>query len=147
MRKQKASGTRFLSIFGGFGRHLGPPKRSQDAPKSMLKRHQNLISFWRPLGTSFFRPKRRQEREHLQNLRAARRNAQPPGEDLGGGRQNLREEESGKKNPETSAQPSSTPTPLGGGSLRAFRRAYLSGCFNCIPLVSINVYMYVRKSY
>ena len=45
MRKQKASETRFLSIFDGFGSHLGPPKRSQDAQKSMLKGHQNLINF------------------------------------------------------------------------------------------------------
>ena len=54
-----------LSIFAGFGSHLGPPKRSQDAQKSMLKWHQNLISFWRPLGTPFLRPraaKRRQRR-------------------------------------------------------------------------------------
>ena len=28
----------------------------------MLKRHQNLIIFWRPLGTRFFRPKSAQER-------------------------------------------------------------------------------------
>ena len=45
MRKQRGSETRFLQIFDGFGRHLGLPKRSQDAQKSMLKGHQNLISF------------------------------------------------------------------------------------------------------
>ena len=43
--EQKASETRFLSIFDRFGSHLGPPKRSQDAQKSMLKGHQNLIGF------------------------------------------------------------------------------------------------------
>ena len=37
MRKQKGLNTQFWSIFDRFGSHLGPPKRSQDAQKSMLK--------------------------------------------------------------------------------------------------------------
>ena len=86
MRKQKASETRFLSIFDGFGRHLGPPKRSQDAQKSMLKGHQNLISFWGPLGRRFFRLKRRQDAKTPQI--AAEDGVGPGllGEDLGGGK-------------------------------------------------------------
>ena len=95
MRKQKASETRFLSIFDGFGRHLGPPKRSQDAQKSMLKWHQNLISFGRPLGTRLFRPKSRQEAQAPQI--AAEDGVGPGllGEDLGGGRQTFRLREPG----------------------------------------------------
>ena len=57
MRKQKGSETRILSIFDGFGSHLGPPKRSQDAQKSMLKLHQNLISFEGLLERDFFDPR------------------------------------------------------------------------------------------
>ena len=87
MRKQKGSETRFLSILDGFGSHLGLPKRSQDAQKSMLNKHQNLISFGRPLGTRFFRPKSRQEAPAPQI--AAEDGVGPDllGEDLGGGRQ------------------------------------------------------------
>ena len=40
---------------------------------------------------------------------------------------------------------SSTPTPVGGGSLRAFRRAYLIGCFLCILLVSNKCICVCRK--
>ena len=89
MRKQKASETPFLSILGGFGKHLGPPKRSQDAPKSMLKGHQKLISFGRPLGTRLFRPKRRQDAPAPQI--AAEDGVGPGllGKDLGWGNKNL----------------------------------------------------------
>ncbi len=89
MRKQKGSETRFLSIFDGFGSHLGLPKRSQDGQKSMLKWHQNLISFGRPLGTRLFRPKSRQEAPAPQI--AAEDGVGPDllGEDLGGGSKNL----------------------------------------------------------
>ena len=97
MRKQKASETRFLLIFVGFGKHLGPPKRSQDGQKSMLKWHQKLISFWRPLGTRFFRPKRRQEAPAPQIAAAAGVGPRLLGEDLGGGDKNLREEECGRR--------------------------------------------------
>ena len=45
MRKQKDSENRFLSIFVGFGNHLGPPKRSQGVQKSMLKLHQKFDQF------------------------------------------------------------------------------------------------------
>ena len=45
IRKQKASETNFLLIFDRFRSHLAPPKRNQDVQKSMLKWHQNLISF------------------------------------------------------------------------------------------------------
>ena len=97
MRKQKASETRFLSTFDGFGRHLGLPKRSQDAQKSMLKRHQNLISFWRPLGTRLFRPKRRQDAPAPQITAEDGVGPRLLGEDLGGGNKNLREEESRRR--------------------------------------------------
>ena len=72
-----------------FGSHLGPPKRSQDAPKSMLKWHQNLISFGRPLGTRLFRPKRRQDAPAPQI--AAEDGVGPGllGDDLGGGSPDL----------------------------------------------------------
>ena len=87
MRKQKISEIRFLSSFNGFGSHLGPPKRSQDAQKSMLKRHQNLISFGRPLGPRFFRPKSRQEPPAPQIAAEDGVGPELLGEDLGGGRQ------------------------------------------------------------
>ena len=54
---RKARKLNFDSIFDRFGSHLGSPKRSQDAQKSMLNWHQNLIGFWRPLGTPFFQPR------------------------------------------------------------------------------------------
>ena len=63
------------------------PKRSQDAQKSMLKRHQNLISFRRPLGTQFFRPKSRQEAPAPQIAAEDGVGPRLLGEDLGGGRQ------------------------------------------------------------
>ena len=97
MRKQKGSETRFLSILDGFGSHLGPPKRSQDAQKSMLKWHPNLISFLRPLGTRFFRPKRRQEAPTPQIAAAEGVGPDPVGEDLGGGRQEPPERDEKKR--------------------------------------------------
>ena len=87
MRKQKGSETRFLSIFDGFGGHLGPPELSQDAQKSMLKWHQNLIGFWKLLGTQFFRPKRRQDAPAPQIAAEDGVGPRLLGEDLGGGRQ------------------------------------------------------------
>ena len=95
MRKQKGSETRFLSIFDGFGSHLGLPKRSQDGQKSMLKWYQNLISFGRPLGTRLFRPKTRQEAPAPQIAAEDEVGRDPVGEDLGGGTRT-----SEKKNPE-----------------------------------------------
>ena len=89
MRKQKASETRFLLIFDGFGSHLGPPKRSQDAKKSMLKGHQNLISFGKPLGTRLFRSKSRQDAKTPQIAAEDGVGPGPVGEDLGGGNKNL----------------------------------------------------------
>ena len=97
MRKTKGFEIQFWTIFDRFGSHLGRPKRSQDAQKSMLKRYQNLNSFWKPLGTQFFRPKSRQEAPAPQI--AAEDEVGPGllGEDLGGGNKNLWEEESGKR--------------------------------------------------
>ena len=85
MRKQKGSEIQFRLIFDRFGSHLGLPKRSHDGQKSMLKWHQNLISFGRPLGTRLFRPKRRQDAPAPQI--AAEDGVGPCllGEDLGGG--------------------------------------------------------------
>ena len=134
MRKQKASETPFSSIFDRFGSHLGLPKRSQDAQKSMSKWHQNLISFWRPLGTRFFRPKRRQDAPAPQI--AAEDGVGPSlvGEDLGGGKQEpLRRrspERDKKKNPETWWPGSARRPELGGGLRRLtprYRRANLLG--------------------
>ena len=99
MRKHKASEIRFLSIFDGFGSHLGLPKRSQDAQKSMLKGQQNLISFGRPLGTRLFRPKSRQEAPAPQI--AAEDEVGPGllGEDLGGGSPEFRRQEPSSQEP------------------------------------------------
>ena len=106
MRKQKASETRFLSIFDGFESHLGPPKRSQDAQKSMLKRH---------LGTRLFRPKRRQEPPAP--FFAVEDGVGPDllGEDLGGGKpdvQTPRTFKSGtlRRRPESRIMQFSTPS-------------------------------------
>ena len=90
MRKQKGSETRFLSIFDGFGSHLGLPKRGQDGEKSMLKWYQNLISFGRPLGTRLFRPKSRQEAPAPQIAAEDGVGPRLLGEDLGGGRQTFK---------------------------------------------------------
>ena len=90
MREQKGLKTQFWAIFDRFGSHLGPPKRSQDVEKSMLKWHQNWFSFGRPLGTRFFRSKRRQDA--LAPQIAAEDGVGPSllGEDLGGGRQTFK---------------------------------------------------------
>ena len=79
-------GNLILIDFDRFGSHLGLPKRSQDAQKSMLKCHQNLISFLKPLGKPFFRPKSRQDAPAPQ---IAAEDGVGPGlleEDLGGGK-------------------------------------------------------------
>ena len=118
MRKTKGFEIQFWSIFDRFGSHLGRPKRSQDAQKSMLKRYQNLNSFWKPLGTRLFRPKSRQEAPAPQI--AAEDEVGPGllGEDLGGGNKNLWEEESGKRweeGQEDLEDKFNTPYPVGGG--------------------------------
>ena len=114
------------SIFIDFGLILEPscpsktePRRSKIDVEKALKFNQFLKASW----SVIFSAQEAQGTRTRAKFEAARWNAQPPGEDFGGGRQNLREEESGKKNPETPGQRSSTPTPVGGGSLRTLRRA------------------------
>ena len=51
----------------------------------MLTWHQNLIGFWRPLGTRFFRLKRRQDAKTPQIAAEDGVGPGPVGEDLGGG--------------------------------------------------------------
>ena len=98
----------------------------------MLKWYQNLISFWRPLGTQFFRYKRRQDAKTAQigaQDESAQRNAQPPGEGWGEGSRRLMSGTWLWKDPEGLRRPgfndSARRPQLGGGSLRAFRRAIL----------------------
>ena len=99
----------------------------------MLKWHQNLISFGRPLGRRLFRHKRRQEAPAPQIAAEDEVGRGPVGEDLGGGTRTSEKknpERDEKKNPET-WHPRSTRRPrLGGGLLKAapwYRRASLLG--------------------
>ena len=89
----------------------------------MLKWHQNLISFWRPLGTRFVRPKRRQDAPAPQI--AAEDGVGPGllGEDLGGGSPDVQtprtfESRTWSKKMDLEGQedlvePFSTPSPVG----------------------------------
>ena len=119
MRKQKASETRFLSIFVGIGSHLGPPKRSQDAQKSMLKGRQNLINFLKASWNTNFSAKEPARGASAANRRSGRSRPEATGGGFRRGKQEpprrrIRKED-GRKDSETSCAYLSTPTPLGGG--------------------------------
>ena len=84
----------------------------------MLKWHQNLISFGRPLGRRLFRHKSRQEAPAPQIAAEDGVGLGLLGEDLGGGRQEPLRRRIRKEDPEGEEDlvfPFHTPTPKGGG--------------------------------
>ena len=134
MRKQKGWEATFLSIFDRYGSHLGLPKRSQDAHKSMLKRHSKFDHFLRASWNTIFSAKTHQDAIRPPVLESARRNVQVAWGGVRRGKadvqaprrvdvKNFALEGLGKK---ANSRSHSTRRPqLGGGSLRAARWACL----------------------
>ena len=130
MRKQKGFEIQFGSIFYRFVSYHGRPKRSQDARKSMASKFEQFLkAFW----NTIFSTKRRRESRHSPIFKWARRVAQVAWGGLRTGKtdvQTPRTFESGTWSKEISLRtrrPGSNGLArrarLGGGSLRAFRRA------------------------
>ena len=134
-----ALGIVFLWDFGGF---LGPKREAtltKNWNKSIPKRSKHLIDFWKPLGTWFFRPRSATESlacsiwsgptecaGSLGNLsrRGIRRHS---GQELRICNLNSKtyvRKDIGRWKTSAPGGKSSTPSELGGGSPRAFRRAF-----------------------
>ena len=84
MRKRKASETRFLSIFDGFVRHLGPQTEARRS-KINVERASKFDPFLKASWNTIFSAQDAPRDENPRKVESARRNVQPLGEGLGEG--------------------------------------------------------------
>ena len=104
-----------------------PSKTQPRLSRIDVEKTLSINNFLKASWNAIFSAKRRKYAPQVVKMRAAGRNAQPPGEGLGEGSRRFDVKnlalEDWSKDKKTLAQRFSTPSPLGGGSLRAFRLA------------------------